>query len=519
MRYLLLTFFFLPLSLVAYEQEQKNYLSLELLKNKEVNLSIIDQVESFLLNLKKVDFRPKSCPMKQNSNDLLESLLSMKESLVDSRCKEYKSGYLEKLTLSLMELKKAKAFNLSGDSNKEYDSVFYEQELSYKNLHNVMSAVSGLVQDANCASDIKDRGFLSVVSDIIGTIASLSIVTSQGAIKSFGVLGLASSSLMSAIYGLLKSKFNMNEPKDRENFIRLSCNFYDVHSKITNNNFLHIPNKKDRENLWFAQNYSQIIADKISILEREQKSILSSAANLNMADRAFIVKEVNIAFKPLIKELSSLLNRLKQAQSTLQSIVNNNNFVDWDEGTYITHTTLQKIKEIEQILYGYEGWNFLNYTNKEASAELRKFYYNFIRFKDKFLLSPGIYSGAVRSFACATANDIILSINNSRSLINMATDYISTNKYIFHANVNKLKLFSGFLSSDTNSKKHILRQTYQFYQAKDLLKYEVYIFPSVIISDSIFFKPELGDLMIGQSVAEKKLPLLYEFMANNRCNH
>lgn len=616
------------------------------LKNNIYDFSVINNVDYFLAESWPSTHKPIQCPLIQtDEQELVDKLNQIIRALKNSSCSNDKDSYFARFDASVTKIGQ---FYHSGSTINNTLPTVNPQVGYYQNMNDMIGSLSNFSSDPKCAFDIKERGLIPVLSDIIGSasVSALFIPNKYSLVA--GTAGIAASASLKIIDGLLRPKFNMDNNDDRESFIRLVCIFYEVRAQIEHQKFLHSATVRDEAHYQTARAFSMSIDSKLGILEARKKQALNSLDEIKEAyvatklspekikflkelpqlkfklsskdtssswrfrsqlpsllqeiahhletlnlenshyalfadiesdknilsqsidslltplfiqqsdeeistyfmkpllrfeeivladrtrheedfDRTIIFDNLNgsdikaailTAFDSKIEHLKVANNKINNYLLNIKKILDKQDFVDNDQGTHIDHLIIRFIKDIESQLYGHVGWRFHEYMRNNAAKELRKFFTYYIKFNHHFLNPITIIEReSLRRTACATASDIILTINNAKSLVNMGTDYIFTNRDFFHNNIPLIDVHLKLIPTGWSIQRQFLLQAHALIKAQEYLKTTRNPdFPKILRHRNILSVPNIGDLILGQIYADNMLDRLYEFKTLNHCD-
>lgn len=616
------------------------------LKHEAYDFSVINLIDDFLAASWPTPTKLTQCPLNQtNEQELVGKLNQIVNALKNSSCSSDKESYFTSFDASVSKIGQ---FYYSGTNITNANPVIPNQQaVYYQNMNDMIGSLSNFSSDPKCAFDIKERGLIPVVSDVIGSASITALFIPNKYSLVAGTAGIAASASLKIIDSLLRPKFNMDKNDDRESFISIVCTFYELRAQIDSQKFMHIATDRDASHYQTALAFSTSIDSKLTILEAQKNLALQSldeirklyvATHLSAEQKEFWeqlpqfksrlaskdtastvgfrlklplvlnritqhLKDLNLEnsdyvlytnieedkkiftdvfdpsrisqfnnqtdeqiseyfMKPLLRfeeiiktEIMALeedfegyviyedfsfsalkmdiarvfdtkIDQLKESNNKINNYLNNikkildkKNFVDNDQGTHIDHLIIRFIKNIESELYGHVGWRFHEYMRNNAAEELREFFSHYKRFNRHFLGRAPIESESLRRTACATASDIILTINNSRSLVNMGADFIFSNRDFFHNNIPLIDLHWKFIPTGWSIESQFLVQAHSLIRAQASIKNNInYEFPRIISDKYTFSTPSLGDLMMGQIYADNRLEKLYYFKQINQCD-
>ncbi len=639
--------------------EAQDLLEYHNLKDDKYDFSIIDRAHRLLEELNKNPSRPQHCPLYQSTGKgFSEKLHQLALALQATKCGQYTDGFLGSFSSSVAKLGQMHT-TIETDEAVSASGAFDPDPLHYRNVHDMIGSLSGLVSDARCALDIKERGLIPVIAEILGSASVASLYVPNQHAYLGGLAGLGVTSLLKIIASLLQPNFDMNVTRDRENFIRLACSFHDVRSDLERSNFLRIPSDRDVVHQMLVESYLEVIDSILHWLKETKRDSLAMVAlyrdefaiqeiglekvnfyrdlpelkkalaaddtegaparsldhheklkatlsrvvthlynvkfdnvdvneycsycdlsadislllnynkifkdpstrkksdkelsamfvtalenieailaqKIRTTTQAFhaqklgdgttygaLVEDINDVFDSHVTTLTSATETLTEKNDVLLKIIARHNFTAEDEGTHVNHTIIEEVKTIESTLFGRDGWRFFRYVRDAATKELSAFHTNYYAFYNKYLPKVAPYVARItdenqRLVACATASHIMLSIYNSRSLVNMGTDFIFTNRDFFHEDVPEIDLRFYFVPTGTSTELKLLAEAESVVKTKALLaNNKLTYFPPTVNLASTFNKPSIGDLMMAQTYADRRVLRLQRFQEINQCN-
>lgn len=266
------------------------------------DFSVIERSEQLIATLNHKPSRPSHCPLTQsNGKDLLDKLMQLENALQSGACKEYKEGFLSSFSTSVAKLNQVQTGMPIQKSDEPASST--NQQNHFRNVSDMVGSLSGLVSDTRCALDIKERGLIPVVSDILGSASVAALYVPSNLSYLVGLSGLAVTASLKIVSSLLLPNYNMAVAKDRDNFIKLACTFYDLRNEMERNNFLRIPSKQDVRNHLMVKSYMDTISSKLEWLEASQ-----THSNTTLAEHKnnFVTNDIGAAKFNFYQELPEL---------------------------------------------------------------------------------------------------------------------------------------------------------------------------------------------------------------------
>lgn len=195
---------------------KKFLLSLFLLHLVALPAFAIDHLQGYFV-------RPVSCPLRFSSMSQLKDQMQTLVSSLGNGCTQSGQQAIGSLNSSMANLE-----NISNSYSNltSTDNVKSNAQMA-RNLNQVLGSLNIIMSNNSCFYDIRSRGALPVLGDVIMSISQLGLLvpSSTGMLVASG--GYVVGSGLKIINELVKKKFNFNKPEDRKAFIQLNCAFYD----------------------------------------------------------------------------------------------------------------------------------------------------------------------------------------------------------------------------------------------------------------------------------------------------
>ncbi|MBF0208316.1 MAG: hypothetical protein HQK53_15675 [Oligoflexia bacterium] len=329
--------------------------SLEQTSITEEVLSIQKSAKEFLANPFR-DGRKKrnsACPMMATSNEtLLQRLNSVYSGLKDSKCANRNKEVMDSFGGAIKEVDNF--FIKKTDTEKNYaqlqagsttnvdpsvvvassadagaaTTINGTQILSLPTQENyqnqgmiiqtqqALNILSNIATNEQCAYDIRERGLIPVIADMVTNFSQLSMLAStpnllagQPLGNPYGIMvaagGTAVGSVMKILYNLFKPKFNWEKFEDRKQFVDLVCSFYNTRMELDNMQFFRTKTKEDLIQYDTAKKIEERIEKKLQELDDLQQLQIGRAMGVNpgdgggrhlvlLSDLAAVIKELTL---------------------------------------------------------------------------------------------------------------------------------------------------------------------------------------------------------------------------------
>ncbi|MDH5581233.1 MAG: hypothetical protein OEY33_04955 [Bdellovibrionales bacterium] len=380
--------FLLPLSLLANEPRK-----FEVINTEYPILKISDDKELEIQGLLKRNYfqakGPTACPLKLSGK--IDNVLKM-----SVKMEALKNACLSKGTTLNSDTNINDALSLA-----ENVGLGNEASVGMDSFGTIMGGL-GVLAKRSC---IKGEGTLEAFISVFTTMLNFSgMIPGTNGLAISGVSGGLLSTLM-LIQGQLEKAWNFDDTAQRQNFIKLSCSFFDLRQELNASGLLNIPTPAFRADcglnedmIEYLQDLKQDNKDQLVSIERELKKELDLYYKNDLKSGYYLESEIN-ELLPKLKE--SIMNQ-SPATAKLQ----------------IINEVAMRITELKTSLEGYnsEEHETLGFFNQILINELIKFDYigNPDGFNELYNMDPEIFDSKIRSNLHFHFERILNDINNEK---------------------------------------------------------------------------------------------------------
>ncbi len=168
--------------------------------------------------------RPLSCPLRFSQLSSLRDQIQTLNASLGTECTQTGQQAISQLTSNVASLETiTNSFNNYSSSANAYSSAQYA-----KNVGQIIGSINLITSNNACFYDIKSRGLLPVLSDVVMSVSQLGLLFTATPGAVFASAGYIVGSSIKIIDGLLKTKFNFSKPEERKAFIQLNCAFFET---------------------------------------------------------------------------------------------------------------------------------------------------------------------------------------------------------------------------------------------------------------------------------------------------
>lgn len=231
--------------------------------------------------------RPVSCPLRFSELTTLRDQVQSLTAALGPECAKNGGAAINQLNSNVANLEGiTNSFNSysSGDAAKT-DAQYA------KNLNQILGSLNVITSNTSCFYDIRSRGLLPVVSDVIMSVSQFGLLVTNSTGMAAG--GYVVGSGLKIVNEMVKKRFNFNRPEDRRSFLQLNCAFFDNRRVMEESGIfdLSTPEYRDQLALELRREKAELIktknASQDSIAEMEKSlfdsiNILPGASERNL---------------------------------------------------------------------------------------------------------------------------------------------------------------------------------------------------------------------------------------------
>jgi hypothetical protein len=195
--------------------------------------------------------RPDSCPIAGPTfREIADKMAAISSSLADSKCYEKHSAIIREINRTTKTQADATFEFLPGENgafieNDSQTNITITNN-QYQSLQNNTSLISGLFElakDKECVESLRSSGSLTTVAQTLSRFGTMGLVlpSSVGMIGSSAILAAAGS--LYVLDKLIRPKFSWKYPKDRGDFMALTCSFYNLRTQLHEGGFFDVGSK------------------------------------------------------------------------------------------------------------------------------------------------------------------------------------------------------------------------------------------------------------------------------------
>lgn len=224
--------------------------------------------------------RPVSCPLRLSNLSGLRDSIQLLHASLGPDCANNSQGALTSLNSSVSNLEGiTNTFNTYNKNDSTSDSQYA------KNVNQILGSLNVITSNTECVYDIRKRGLLPVVSDVVMSVSQLGLLVPSGTGMMLSAGGYVAGSALKIINELIKDKFNFNKPDDRKTFMQLNCSFFDARKSMEESGIFDLATDE------YRQEYAAKLRRQRAELIKEQRRRAEAVGQMETA--------INTMFKSL----------------------------------------------------------------------------------------------------------------------------------------------------------------------------------------------------------------------------
>ena len=143
--------------------------------------------------------------------------------------------------------------------------------ISGAQIATVFNNINNIFLNGKC--NLNKGSFLEQTADIIQSFAQMGLLVpnQNGLVVAGG--GLAISSILRAIDSIFSDRFNFDEIKDRQTFIKLNCAFYDLRQDVQNAGLMDVGTNEHKDDLVDVKTLINLVESKIKSIAINRDNI------------------------------------------------------------------------------------------------------------------------------------------------------------------------------------------------------------------------------------------------------
>ncbi|WPU64436.1 hypothetical protein [Peredibacter starrii] len=205
--------------------------------------------------------RPLSCPLRFSSLTTLRDQVQVLVASLGNGCTKENQQAINSLNSNVANLEGIYNSYSSYNTNGSNTTAQYA-----KNVGQVLGNINLITSNNACFYDIKSRGVLPVLGDVIMSASQLGLLVPSATGTIIAAGGFIAGSSLKIINELVKKKFNFNKPEERRAFIQLNCAFFDSRRLMEESGIFNPETEEFREDI-----VNQLRRERVELLKLQKK--------------------------------------------------------------------------------------------------------------------------------------------------------------------------------------------------------------------------------------------------------
>lgn len=223
--------------------------------------------------------KPKACPLESNHHNEILSKIENIRNLFKDNCMDQDQARLDAILTGAQDIQTSlNDLGVDADNNDTVNTLVNGDiptgdgsSVSGAQIANVFNNINNIFLNGKC--NLNKGSFLEQTADIIQSFAQMGLLVpnQNGLVVAGG--GLAISSILRAIDSIFSDRFNFDEIKDRQTFIKLNCAFYDLRQDIQNAGLMDVGTEHHEDDLAEAKKLIKSVEAKIKAVTTNKEKI------------------------------------------------------------------------------------------------------------------------------------------------------------------------------------------------------------------------------------------------------
>ncbi len=237
------------------------------------------RVDSLFKLYKPYRDKPKACPLESNHHKEILAKIENIRNLFKDNCMDQDQARLDAILTGAQSIQSSlNDLGVQADSNSTVNTLVNGDipagdgsTVSGAQIATVFNNINNIFLNGKCK--LNKGSFLEQTADIIQSFAQMGLlVPNQNGLVIAGG-GLAISSILRAIDSIFSDRFNFEEIKDRQTFIKLNCAFYDLRQDIQNAGLMDVGTDQHKDDLEDAKKLIKSVEAKIKAVTTNKEKI------------------------------------------------------------------------------------------------------------------------------------------------------------------------------------------------------------------------------------------------------
>lgn len=187
---------------------------------KAILLTMLFSMNTWAVNDTRFFERPLNCPLRFSQLSNFRDQVAQLVASLGNNCSQQAINQINANVANLEGI--ANSFDKYNSSTDAKSSAQYA-----KNVGQILGSINLITSNNSCFYDIRARGLLPVLSDVIMSTSQFGLLFPTAAGQTVAAGGFIAGSGIKIINELIKKKFNFEKPDERRAFIQLNCAFFD----------------------------------------------------------------------------------------------------------------------------------------------------------------------------------------------------------------------------------------------------------------------------------------------------
>lgn len=303
-RHTIILFFLQPWFLIAANIPQ---IDPGLIPDVQENLAILNSPEYADVLVNKVDNRPQKCPLRSETklSGIQEQLQTIATALKYGECYDKNREIIDGFESLLSQDNQIFARLPWNDENPPTGEAAAQENQAMTRRQQIFSVLKTVSSDDACLYNVRKRGLLPVVADVVTNIGQVStlIPTMNGFYLSASAVSLGAA--LKIIVSIFGSRFNWEDANERKQFLQLNCNFFDLRRELEAAEVVEIRDAQIPDKISRSREVKDALSNHMNQLKIRRKAIL---AEINQIKNEYLMSVLPEGTMPTFISINSIQN-------------------------------------------------------------------------------------------------------------------------------------------------------------------------------------------------------------------
>ena len=260
-------------------------------------------------------------------------------------------------------------------------------------------------------------------------------------------------------------------------------------------------------------NENKLLLDKKMVIPTKEFLILKK--NQESSFNKDIIKKIDTAYLNLLKKIGENIIFLQKQVEILSAYLKRKELDAFDDGSNISYDIIEEYIKVQESIYESYGYPYIEYFRESSYDRMKEFKKINKAFKIAKLSIP--FKKELPRI-CATANQALVEWSFANNAVEVAWDFLETNKSLFYQGMDKIKLFMHVFPVGRTKEYKLYRTAKSAEIAKEILNENASYHKKELEKYGWRDKKNLGKMILKVKKYKKERDKIMKFMKKNQCS-